>query len=266
MSLSFHIRHEVRPERMLEVIRCIQDWKPYDHVIQASRQVTRLRQLNLLEDQTLTVAGQSLANLARLEEAVWGEVLHFLHYTTWSEASPTTNGFGWLYRQFTDFLWQAGSAEANTAFLDPLVSFFINLIEEVPSFDQDEMQKAVVSLSPDSLRGALYFLAALNPPVIDGETFSRRHFCKPISVLLATGWVAKNSDAEVGIDMLLTPERREDICRVCLLEPSALDQALDWMLPLYSRIVEPGTTAGIYGRFLRFHKWPELSDFVSPSS
>jgi len=58
--------------------------------------------------------------------------------------------------------------------------------------------------------------------------------------------------------MLLTPERREMLYRICLLEP-ALDRALDWMLPLYPQVI-PGTRAGIYGRFVRLHKLPELSD------
>ncbi len=50
------------------------------------------------------------------------------------------------------------------------------------------------------------------------------------------------------------------LSRACLLEPTALDRALDWMLPLYPQVIEPGTHAGVYGRFVRLRKMPELSD------
>jgi len=82
-------------------------------------------------------------------------------------------------------------------------------------------------------------------------------------LLLALGYVAQQTEAEIGIDLLLTPERREMLCHVCLLEPAALDRALDWMLPLYPQVIEPGTRAGVYGRFVRLHKMPELSDLIT---
>lgn len=47
---------------------------------------------------------------------------------------------------------------------------------------------------------------------------------------------------------------------ICLLEPAALDRALDWMLPLSPQVIEPGTRAGVYGRFVRLRKMPKLSD------
>ncbi len=93
--------------------------------------------------------------------------------------------------------------------------------------------------------------------------FERRTFCPPELLLLAVGHVARQTEGELGIDLLLTPPRREAVCRLCLLEPAALDRALNWMLPLYPTIVVPGTTAGTYGRFLRFLRWPTLADVAA---
>lgn len=70
------------------------------------------------------------------------------------------------------------------------------------------------------------------------------------------------TEADLSIDLLLTPDRRDAICRLCLLEPAALDKTLNWMLPLYPHIVVPGTTGGTYGRFLRFLRWPTLADLT----
>lgn len=262
MSLSVHIRHEVRPERMREVICCIAEGIDFDHVTQSERQLRRLRQLNLLHENTLSRQASLLIELAKDDESIWGEVFHYLHYISWSPAVASENGFSWLYRNFSDYLWNAGSIKIDTDFLHLAVSYFINKVEEVPYFESVETESIAVSLSPDSLRGALHFLAALKPAVVDDNVFQRRHFCKPASVLLATAYVARETEASLGIDMLLTPERRDAICKLCLLEPATLDQTLDWMLPIYPEIVEPGTTSGIYGRFLRFIKWPAFEDLA----
>lgn len=195
--------------------------------------------------------------LIQAETNVRVDLLHFFLYSGWSSETPFEKSDLWGYRQVCDLWWERAPVD--------VLSLTDLLTEEIRNnaliqFGED------VSFSPKSIRGVRKWLEAVTPPVLEQNIFRRRQYAHPPLLLLAIALVAQQTDSEIGIDLLLTPERREDICRVCLLEPSALDQALDWMLPLYSRIVEPGTTAGIYGRFLRFHKWPELSDLVSPSS
>jgi hypothetical protein len=97
---------------------------------------------------------------------------------------------------------------------------------------------------------------------MNDEEFERRYFCPSQLALLAAGWVARTTGGEVGIDLLLTPERREEMSKLCLVDPSALDKVLDWMLPIYPKIIQPGTRAGAYGRFIRFRKWPQIEDFA----
>lgn len=263
MTLSFHIRHEVRPERAKELFLSIAIEDSFEHITQADRQLTYLQKLEVIEGISLSEAGQLIFELYKAKSDLWGDLLHFLQYTLWTQSKPKLNGFSWTYRSLSDYLWQIGTAsEIDHSFFEPLVSLLINQAENSPYFEIDQTRKAAISLSRDSLRAGYYWLGALVPPVIDNNNFTRRYFCPPELMLLAIGWVAQQTEGELGIDFLLTPERREMICKVCLLDPSVLDRTLDWTLPLYPAVMVAGTSAGAYGRFLRLLKWPEMSDLL----
>jgi hypothetical protein len=191
--------------------------------------------------------------ISRLKSDIKADLIHFLMYTGWKDSSKANTEL-WAYREIVDFLWFRADVE--------VLSIGPSLNEEVRN-KALEMFAADVSFSPKSIRGARKWLSAVTPPVIESEsTFSRRHFCPPELALLATGWVAQQTEGELEIDFLLTPERREMICKVCLLDPTALDRVLDWTLPLYPEVMVSGTSAGVYGRFLRLLKWPEMSDLL----
>ncbi|MBP7045034.1 MAG: hypothetical protein KBE23_19940 [Chloroflexi bacterium] len=262
MTLSFHVRHEVTFERAKEVLFAIGRGESYDHVLQADRQITRLRQLRLLSGDSLTSNGENIFSLCETKQDLWSDLLHFSHYTLWQPENSSENGFAWTYRTFVDHIWCLNHIQINVEGLEPVVSKLINDIEAENEFDVEETRKAVVSLSWRSLKGVSNWLAGVIPPVIENEHFTRRFFCPPELALLSAGWTAQQTDGEIGIDFLLTPERREMMCKVCLLDPSALDRVLDWTLPLYPEVMVDGTNAGVYGRFIRFLKWPELSDLL----
>jgi len=265
MTLSFHIRHEVTPDRSWEVLSAIASALPYDHITQSERQETRLRQLGLLGGTVLSDDGRTIAQICEKTPAIWGDLTHYLHYSLWNPAYPLVNGLSYTYRHFADYLWEIGSVSLTESFWDPVVGFLIGEAEADPSFAGEvsaATRQGTVSLSKFSLVGATHWFRALVPTVIDEDRFSRRHFCPPELMLLALGWVAQTLGGDIGIDFLLTPDRRASLCRVCLLDPVALDRVLDWTLPLYSGIIRPGTGAGVYGRFVRFLKWPELQDLL----
>jgi len=264
--LSFHIRHEVTPERCSEVFEAIAEGLPYQHILQSDRQEARLRQLGLIAGQQLSADGKVLAQVYRQKPGLWGDLLHFLHYTRWSPLEPTAYAFSWVYRQFTHLLWEDAQILVDDNYLKPAVGALINAIESDPAFADvigSKTRAGTVSLSTASLVGALNWLAALQPPVMNGKQFSRRFFCPPELMVLALGWVAQISGGEPGIDILLSPERRKALCTLCLLDPAALDRSIDWTLSLYSECIRPGTRAGAYGRFIRFVHWPRLDDLTS---
>lgn len=208
----------------------------------------------LLERDSLGVI--SLSNkgkgVSQLKQDIRADIVHFIMYVGWEQGS-TKNTELWAYREIVDFLWQRRVID--------ILSIVAPLNEEVRNkalsiFSED------VSFSPKSIRGARKWLSAIIPPVIEDNTFTRRFFCPPELTLLAAGWTALQTEGELGIDFLLTPERRELMCKVCLLDPSALDRVLDWTLPLYPKVMVAGTSAGVYGRFIRFLKWPEIGDLL----
>lgn len=262
MTLSFHVRHEVTFDRAKEVLFAIARGETYEHVLQPDRQIARLRQLGLMIDNKLTVLGEAVFALCEAKPDLWGDLLHFCHYTLWKPQKSSENGFAWTYQAFVDHIWSLNNFSINVENLEPVVSTLINKIEAEAHFDVEETRKAVVSLSWRSLKGVHNWLTGVIPPVLENEIFVRRYFCPPELALLAVGWVAQQTEGELGIDFLLTPERREMICKVCLLDPATLDRVLDWTLPLYPDVMVAGTSAGVYGRFLRFIKWPEPSDLL----
>lgn len=198
----------------------------------------------------LTATGQAIAT-ARPE--IQADLVHFQVYTGWNDQLPRDKTESWAYRRVVDALWQR--APINMQEIAYLIS------EEVTNSALDVFEESV-SFSSKSMRGMRKWLEALSPPAIENNHFTRRSFCHPELLLLSTGYVAQSSEAELGIDMLLTPQRREAICRLCVLDPAALDRALDWMVPAYPAVVVPGTSSGTYGRFLRFHKWPGFADLA----
>ncbi len=198
--------------------------------------------------------------IVKLKPEVRPDLIHYLLYTGWQPENPSASTILWSYREITDSLWEKPSAnviQIANIIAEEVRNRTQQVFISIPGYDAGS-----VSFSPKSTRGVRKWLEAVVPPVIQDNVFARRHFSPPELALLASGWVAQATGGEIGIDFLLTPERREAICRVCLLELSALDRVLDWMLPLYVEVVQPGTSAGVYGRFLHFLKWPQVSDLA----
>jgi hypothetical protein len=201
---------------------------------------------------TLTQNGGSLAKI-RAEART--DIAHFLIYTAYDIAEPKKRTESWSYQQIVDNLWQRAP-------VNPLA--ISSILNEELSNAAVETFGTSVSFSLKSIRGIRKWMEAISPPAIENDLFVRRSFCHPELAILATANVlAREPDMKSGIDLLLTPERREAICRLCVLEPAALDKTLNWMLPLYPQIIQPGTTAGTYGRFIRFLKWPTIADLVA---
>lgn len=199
--------------------------------------------------------------LSEVRDDARGDLLHFLVYTGWSKDRPKEFLQSWAYRLVCDRYWERGTVELTSDMKKHQVGEVINLAQiEFMQMDVGDFDE--ISFSGKSLRGIYNWLEAVSPPVITNDTFSRRTFCPPELVIMAIGWVLREENNTVGIDILLTPEKREAICKICLLEPDALDRVLDWALPIFGHIITPGTQAGFYGRFIRLHKIPQFKDLV----
>lgn len=193
------------------------------------------------------------AAILALRPEVRSDVIHFLLCTGWNEDNPLVRTVLWSYRQVVSLLWEQRSVHLSGA-ATVLAEEVRNQIQDVFSTDP--------SFSTKSIRGVRKWLEALVPSVVSDDHFSRRQFCAPELALLALGWVGQMSGGETNIDLLLTTERRDAVCKICLLDPVALDRVVDWTLPLYPAILRSGTSAGAYGRFIRFIRWPSVGDLA----
>ena len=266
-KLNFHVRHEVKPDRVWGVLEAVAEGFEYDHITQGDRQLSRLRQLGLVADSgepEPTELGQQVYELGMAKTDVLNDILHYLHYTRWDHESPLDNTMFYTYRAYCDLLYRQRTAEIRKDTRETFTAELNGQISNAPEFvDQtDEFQKGAVSLSANSLRGVEHWLTELSPSVLQDDQFERRHFCVAELFVLAIGYVTEQTQAELGIEQLLTPEKREMICRLCLLDESDFDQTLDWMLPAYPNILQPGTNAGNYGRFIRVVRLPEIGDVI----
>lgn len=223
--LSFHIRHEVTPERTKAVFGALAEGQPAPYVTQSSRQETRLRQLGLVAGTALTEQGSALWHICHRKPELWGDLLHVLHYTLWHSGEPTQHGYSWFYRQCVHMLWKGRQLALDDTFLKTTVASLISQADTAPYFSETialATRGGTVSLSTASIKGVLAWLEALQPSVIEEGSFQQRSFCPPELLLLALGWVAQELEGELAIDFLLTPARRTALCQLCLLDPAAL--------------------------------------------
>ncbi|MFN7967689.1 MAG: hypothetical protein U0V87_18600 [Acidobacteriota bacterium] len=190
--------------------------------------------------------------IATLRPAIQADVLHFLLATAWQDNGDPSLGCAWAYRAFCDRLWSHGVIRIDATEGKSIVADLL-----------DEAQRAfptlrLAALSPKSVLGMRKWLEPLSPPVLSDDQFRRREICSSELLLLAIGHVARENGAQISVDLPMTPARREAICRLCLLEPAALDRALDRTIPAFPTIIAPGTRTGAFGRFIRLKTMPTV--------
>jgi hypothetical protein len=272
-QLSFHMPPEAGPQSLfpvLETLRAAASPGPSDNA--ALYQLVQVQYAIAPRPEPIKIAealglitrsgGLQLTPLGEkivdLRTARRNDLLHYLLYTAWDETEMRGLPFLWSYRTTCDELWNFHQVELNAIAKD-LVEEVINrthsVFEGVPGFDPSR-----VSFSSKSVRGVRKWLEALIPPVIEGDRFYRRTTCSAELLMLAVGRTYIATGAELDVDLLLTPECRNAICRMALLDPVHLDRLLDWLTPIYPQFLSAGTRTGSYGRFLRLTTLPTIEE------
>lgn len=202
--------------------------------------------------------------ILKKRESVQYDLLHYLFYTAWSPEEPTKNTRSWFYRTICDNLWDMQEVvldrEVRQSFTQQLSDQIALGFQHVPGIE-------MVSVGIQTMDGAREWLRNLAPAIIDtfgkkDEIFHRRITCSAELFLLALSHSCQLGGSESGMDVLLSSRRREQISRLCLLEPLQIDRMLDWVLPIFPQFVSQGTQNGSYGRFVRLHHFVEVEDFA----
>jgi len=79
-------------------------------------------------------------------------------------------------------------------------------------------------------------------------------------MILAIDFLYRQRNADYGTTLFLTEENIETICKVCLLEPSAFESVLEWVIGQFDYLVEGG--GGGWGRGIILYQKPKLEDFL----
>lgn len=281
-SIVFHFDKAFAPNRILHVLKVLQtaeipisDGAVWEYM--ASEQSidenrfdearTIAQQLGLVEVTKKDIRLTRLASgLLTKRDAVQYDLLHALFYTAWKPEKPTEFGRSWFYCSFCNTLWGEQDLKLDRATRLTLTEQLLHeaqiSFQNVLNFSNEKLSVGIKSMD-----GAQAWLSHLQPPVLKQEVkrvleFKPRQACSTELFLFALSHSHTVSSSEIGVDLLLSPQRRNDICRLCLLDPLQFDRMLDWTLPLFPQYISQGTRSGSYGRFVRLKQLVQVDDLV----
>ncbi|HET60118.1 MAG TPA: hypothetical protein ENN32_07095 [Chloroflexi bacterium] len=215
------------------------------------------RELNLVETDAnlLTTRGKLISELEMNKPDLFPDIVHGYQYILWDEKVPQIHCFSWTYRTICNNLWQRGAFKVDSQGKKDLAS-------EIEGLARMRFERSDISVSTKTVGGTFLWLDELFPRVIkqSSELFSRRTFCPPELFILSADFVYRLYETDYGVNFLLTDERRDAICQVCLLEPDSFDRVLEYAVAQFDYL-EKGIGGG-WGRYLTLYRAPTLEDFV----
>lgn len=278
-KLTFHLERAHSPAKIQVLLKVLKYRDEPVHTdddleqlaLEQSAYTTRFTEARSLAEQLLGLIqhtkehGFQLTSRANAilekREPIQYDLLHYLLFTTWRSEEPSKHVRSWLYRAFTENLWGKNDLKLDLKVRRQLTQELYNQASEyflsVPGFSEEHF-----SIGIKTLDGLEEWLQCLKPAVLEEGKFARRGACSGELFLLALSRSYEMSGSEAGMDLLLTPQRRDEISRLCLLEPLQFDRMLDWTLPMFPQFLTPGTLAGSYGRFVRLQRFVTLEDYA----
>ena len=231
---SFHIRHNATPEVLRVILtHCLDEKFTREQLacklnknIGTINQITPLfSQLGLLGPDSFTLTSMGIA-FRRLNEqlsAFVPEAIHHLLYT--AHIFDKGKCFSWAYADVVDTLWTSESQVLDGKEKAQLVG---RVVEEATQAFGIPVEQ--IAFSVNSINGVLNWLRALDPPVVINtgkrDSFCRRYFCPPVIFLWAVDFLYRAEKKFYGVRIFLTPERIDRLCKLCILDPSGLDNVL----------------------------------------
>ncbi|MHB8573926.1 MAG: hypothetical protein ACYDCQ_01210 [Dehalococcoidia bacterium] len=212
--------------------------------------------LSLIRDLALvTTSGDALVLTPRGQvvaaDQAASDLVHGFSYFGWSARDPARLSRLWSYRALVDALWELAPVTVDAALKKRLVEDLLARAEACfEGAGIEGFASARASVGPKSVDGVLRWLERLDPAVLCDRRLERRQRCPPQLMALAVAAMVGGAGAERGTDFRLGAEERTLLCRVCFIEPSALDAMLDWTMQSQPHRVRWGTANARYGRQL----------------
>lgn len=230
---EFHVEHNARPEIVQVILNCAQSGDKERLLLETDkspstvqRMLPMIRRLGLLCEGkafAITGLGERMVTLSYHFPALLPEAMHCLLYT--AHVFDPAKRFSWAYARVVDALWESDACVLDGQATARLVGM---VVEEASQAFGVPIEK--IAFSRDSIRGVLNWLQALEPPVIEStgknNCFRRRHYCPPLAFLWAVDFLYRAHCTAHGVRMFLTPERVDQLCRLCALDPSGLENVL----------------------------------------
>ena len=281
-NIVVHFDKAFAPNKILHVLKVLQDadtpieegamWEQMareqsvdDNRFDEARTIAQ--QLGLVEVEKGNILLTHLAfKLLTNRNTIQYDLLHALFYTAWKAEEPTEFGRSWFYRSFCNSLWSEKHIQLDRAtrltLAEQLLHEAHNAFQHVPNFASEKL-----SIGVKSLDGAQEWLSYLQPTVLKQESkhmleFKLRQACSTELFLFALSYCYMMSETAIGVDVLLSPQRRDEICRLCLLDSLQFDRMLDWTLPLFPQYISQGTRSGSYGRFVRLKQFVQIEEIA----
>lgn len=267
MKDSFHIRHQVRAEYLLAVLQGIgqenlsgESLHQYVRSLGFSPKLLGEHlswgaKLGLLSNATASNPTLSELGIQTLEvslrrSSIAYEILHYLHFGSWTSQQPFKHRFSWTYRTLCEEIAGSGAVERNPR---QLAEFIIMRAYEHFGFEEP------VSVSPNTLLGAIEWMSHLRPEVVDKKQLHVRRVCPVETFLLAVRGYYKESGLRFGEPIVIGDEGRRIICAACLLDLNSFSTMARSAANCYG-VLE---WASSWGEVLRLKDDFEISSFAA---
>ncbi len=232
--LPFHIQHNTTPVYLQKVLSLVTEGDCTVEKLSSSQRLAKdtagkilrfLRQIGVLDGWRLSEFGERLRQLGQTHPDLLAEAVHVHLYTLhWTQPDAY---FSFAYATICDWLWERGEWKLDGRSVSQLVSVVVDAAEQLYKVDASQ-----IAFSTNSVRGALNWLRALNPPVLTrsgGEIFKQRPTCPVQTLLWAVDALYHHPDWQrnYGVRMQLDDERLTLLSKICMTTLDGLEKVLE---------------------------------------
>ena len=208
----------------------------------------------------LTSKGEDFYSLWQRNRNTAIDVLHGLQYGLWTQHTPSQHLASWTYQYICDYLW--------THQVLPKTSDCVSdLYDSLEDLGEGQVNSQNSSVDSRAVTNTYDWLLPLSPPVFEGvseqaggksfknATFTQRAFCSSALFLMGLSWFAREAGNEFGELVAINQERKEQVCRFCLIERTQFDFMLTEVVRRFSYVSAQRSDYIVIGRE------PQMSDF-----